>query len=174
MNHEFDIHVSPRDAGIALRRFILRDAGWGIFIAVILCLAFVVYDLSGGSLGYLSVVTVTIITLLALMYLAAYVIRKRQVGDLLERLGDQPVSYRFTESEFSTKSSLGHSSVKWEMVKKLWIDPDVTLVFYSKNGYTTIPTPQIPARSLEFMAEQIKRAGGSILDNNTKSQHASS
>lgn len=51
------------------------------------------------------------------------------------------------------------------MIKKLWIDPDVTLIFYAANSYTTLPAPQAPAEALEFLATQIKRVGGSVLDN---------
>ena len=57
--------------------------------------------------------------------------------------------------------------LKWEMIQKLWIDPDLTMVFYTWNGYTTIPTSQIPAEALDFLVGQVEGAGGSVVDNKT-------
>lgn len=172
MKYTFDVRVSQCDADIALRRFIFREAGWGTIVAVVLCLAFVVYDISDGGIGHLGVAVLTLLSVLALVYLVAFVTRRKQMGDLLRRLGDTPVSYSLSDSELGTESALGSSTLKWEMIKKLWIDPDITLVFYARNGYTTIPTPQIPAVALDFLAAQVKRVGGSILDNKRKAEQA--
>ena len=165
MEHTFDVKVSQRDADTALRRFILRGAGWGSVMAVVLCLAYVAHDFSDGDISHLGVAILTLILILGLGYIAAYVVRRRQMADLLDRIGDGPVFYRLSESEISTQSSLGSSALKWEMIKKLWIDPDLTLVFYARNGYTTIPTDQIPPTALDFLVSQVRRDDGIIGDN---------
>ncbi|MGY8642095.1 MAG: hypothetical protein ACKVJU_13505 [Verrucomicrobiales bacterium] len=41
------------------------------------------------------------------------------------------------------------------------------MVFYTWNGYTTIPTSQIPAEALDFLAGQVECGGGSVADNKT-------
>ncbi len=165
MEHTFDVRVSQRDADTALRRFILRGAGWGAVVAVVLCLAYVAHDFTDGDISHLGVAILTLILFLGLGYIAAYVVRRRQMADLLNRIGDGPVSYRLSESEISTQSSLGSSALKWEMIKKLWIDPDLTLVSYARNGYTTIPTDQIPPTALDFLVSQVRRVDGIIVDN---------
>lgn len=165
MEHTFDVRVSQRDADAALRRFILRGAGWGTAVAVVLCLAYVVHDISDGAISHLGVAILTLILILGIGCIAACIVRKRQMADLLDRLGESPVSYRLSESQISTQSSLGSSALKWEMIRKLWIDPDLTLVFYARNGYTTIPTDQIPPAALDFLASQVRQFNGTILDN---------
>ena len=170
MKHTFEVRVSQRDADIALRRFIFRGAGWGTLVASALCLAFVLYDISDGGIGRLGVAILTLLSILALFYVVAFMTRRKQMTDLLRRLGDAPVLYCLDDSELGTQSALGSSTLKWEMIQQLWIDPDVTLVFYARNGYTTIPTRQIPADALDFLAAQVKRVGGSILDNKTKAE----
>ncbi len=170
MKYTFDVRVSQRDADIALRRFIFRDAGWGTIIAGVLCLAFVVYDTSDGGIGRLGVTILTLLSILALVYLVAFVTRRKQMVELLRRLGDTPISYSFDGSELGAESSLGRWTLKWEMIKKLWIDPDLTLVFYARNGYTTIPTCQIPEDALVFLVTQVRRVGGSILHNKAKAE----
>ncbi len=166
MEHTFDIKVSQQDADTALRRFILRDAGWGTLVAAILCMVYVAYDSSDGNLGYLGIGIIALLLILILVYIAAFVTRKKQMAELLRKIGDAPISYRLDDSEIATKTPMGSSTLKWEMIKKLWIDPDLTLVFYARNVYTTIPTSQIPTEALEFLVTQIERVGGSILDNN--------
>jgi hypothetical protein len=170
MKHTFAVRVSQRDADIALQRFIFRGAGWGTLVAATLCLAFVVYDISDGSIGHLGVVILTLLSILAIVYVVAFVTRRKQMVDLLRRLGDSSVSYRLDGSELATESALGSSTLKWEMIQKLWVDPDVTLVFYARNGYTTIPTTQIPADALSYLISQVERVGGAILNKNTKAQ----
>ena len=165
MEHTFDVRVSQRDADTALRRFIFRGAGWGTLVAAILCLAYVAYDFSDGALGYLGIGIIALLLILILVYVAAFVTRKKQMTELLRKIGDAPVSYQLDDVEIATKSPMGSSTLKWEMIKKLWIDPDLTLVFYARNGYTTIPTQQIPADALDFLVSQVERVGGSILDN---------
>ena len=168
MKHAFDVRVSQRDAEIALRRFLFRSEGWGTILACALCFGFVVFDVSDGSLGRLGFANLTLLLILALFYLVAFVTRRNQMTDLMRKLGDTPVSYSLSDSEIGTRSALGSSTLKWELIRKLWIDPDITMVFYARNGYTTIPTNQIPADAMGFLAAQVKRVGGLVLDNRTK------
>ena len=114
----------------------------------------------------------TLLSILVLAYLVAFVMRRKQMADLLRRLRGAPVSYSFGDSEIGIESALGSSTLKWNAIKKLWIDPDIILVFYAQNGYTTIPTSQMPADALDFLAAQVKRVGGSILDNKAKAEQA--
>ena len=165
MEYTFDVRVSQRDADIALRRYILRGAGWGTAFAATICLAYIAYDSADGSLGYESIVTITILLLLVFVYVMAFVTRKRQMSELLRKIGDAPISYRLNESEIATRSPMGSSTLKWEMIQKLWVDPDLTLVFYARNAYTTIPTAQIPTEALDFLITQVERVGSSIFDN---------
>jgi len=170
MEHTFNITVSQHDADLALRRFIFRGAGWSTLVAAILCIAYVTYDALNGGIGHLGVAILTLLLLLVVVYAVAFATRRKQMAELLRSLGDTPISYRLDDSELGTESALGSSTLKWEMIKKLWIDPDLTLVFYTWNGYTMIPTPQIPAEALEFLADHVRRSGGSIVDNTTKAE----
>lgn len=162
MDHSFDIRVSPRDADAALRRLFLREAGWGGLIAMILCLGYVVYDFLDGPMNFVGTAILTLVLVMIVFYLAAFVIRKRQMGELLRRIGDHPISYHFGELEIETKSVLGSSSLKWEVIQKLWIEADVTMVLFARGGYLTIPTEQIPPAALDFLVAQVRRAGGRI------------
>ncbi|MDC0276476.1 YcxB family protein [Verrucomicrobiales bacterium] len=167
MKHTFNVTVSQHDADVTLRRFLFRGAGWGLLFAVLFCIAYVIHDGLNGGIGALGIVIITVLFLLVTTYVAAFAIRRKQTAELLKRLDGSPISYQLDDSELSATSALGSSILKWEMIQKLWIDPDLTMVFYTWNGYTTIPTSQIPAEALDFLVGQVEGAGGSVVDNKT-------
>ena len=164
MTHSFDIHVSQKDADLALRRFLLREAGIGMLIATLVSTAYIIYDLLDGDLGRISIVILTVLSIFITVYIIAIFARRKQMKELLAKLGNSPVSYSLDDSELSTKSTLGSTTIKWDMIKKLWIYPDITLIFYSSSGYSTIPTSQVPSDALSFLSDKIKTSGGSILN----------
>ena len=168
MEHTFNITVSQRDADVALRRFIFREAGWATLIAASLCLGYIVYDSLIGDIGHLSIAIISLLLLMVIVYCGGFIIRRKQTASLLKRLEGAPITYRFDETEMSTESALGSSTLKWEMIKKLWIDPDLILVFYARNGYTTIPTSQIPDDALEFLVTRTQESRGSIIDKRSR------
>ena len=61
------------------------------------------------------------------------------------------MTHRLDESKIEMWSFFGDSTLKWQMIKKVWVDPDIAMRFYSGGGYTTIPTTQIPDAALEFL-----------------------
>ena len=164
MIQPFNVDVSQHHADTALRRFIVRGLGWGPFAAMVLCLAYVVHDTVTSGLGRLGLVIVTMLVLLVAIYAALITRRRSQMAALLKRLNGAPIAYRFDDDELSAHSALGSSNLRWEVIEKVWIDPDVTMVFYARNGYTTLPTDQIPADALRFLADQVKRGGGTVVD----------
>lgn len=167
MKYTFDVTVSQEDADVALRRFVLRGLGWSTLLAFVLCFAYLVYDVVMGGIGLLSVVVITLFLVLLVVYVVLIRARRKQMAGLLERLGGEPISYRLDDLELSTETSMGGSKLKWEMIEKLWIDPDLTLVFYSRNGYTTLPTDQVPVEALAFLADRVRNGGGVVTDNTT-------
>tara|TARA_R110000850_G_scaffold25755_16_gene74001 strand:- start:815 stop:1324 length:510 start_codon:yes stop_codon:yes gene_type:complete len=164
MEYEFDVTVSERDAEVALRRFIFRGAGWGTLVAAVCCIGYVVYDFSAAEVGLFSVAIMVLLGLLVLVFLAAWFVRRRQMADLLKRLGDAPIFYVMDDEGFSVESPLGGSHLKWEAIQKVWIDPDLLMMFYAKNGYITIPMDQVPDGSLGLVVDQVKANKGKVLD----------
>lgn len=162
--HRFDIHVTPGQADLALRRFLLRQAGIGSLVAALFCLVIVVLDARDGALDPMSIVLLTLFAVLLFLYVTVFVVRRRQMHDLLARIGDHPVTYELEDWVVTARSALGRSSIKWELIRKLWIDPDLILLFYSRGAYSTLPTSQVPADSLRFLAAKVREFGGTVRD----------
>ena len=164
-NHSFEVRVTRAHANQALRWFLAGREGMLLpAVAILLIGIGVAFDARDGSLGWGSIVSLTLVALLPLVYVAGYVIRSRQMRHLLTRLGETPVRYQLLDSEIRTETILGSSALKWEVIEELWINPDLTLVFYARNGYTTLPTPQVPRESLQFLVSKVAESGGRIRD----------
>lgn len=112
MEYTFDVYVTQRDANVALRRFIGRGAGWRSLIGAVLLVCYVGHDTWDGEIGYLSVAFLMLLLSLIGVYVAGFLIRRRQVTELLHRLGDTPVTYRLDETELGAESMLGNTTLK--------------------------------------------------------------
>ena len=168
MKHTFEVTVSQGDADIALRRFIVRGAGWSTVLVFALGVAYIVYEALTSGIGYVGVVMITLLGMLMVCYVAAIIIRRKQMTELLSKLGAAPVTYVLTDSEIATESPIASSSLNWGMIKKVWIDLDLVLVFYARNAYATIPMHQMPSEALAFLVEQVRQVGGSVIDNTNR------
>ena len=167
MEYVFNLTITKKHADIALRRFIRRNLGWGMLIAVVLCVSYLIYDLGrdfGKHLSPLTIAVIALLVILALVTSTVYLVQRKRIFTVLDKIGDSPVEYRLDEEELTTKSPLGSSTLKWEMLVKVWIDPDMTMIFFSQNGYFTAPTDQFPEGALDFLAEKIEAGGGIVRD----------
>jgi hypothetical protein len=164
MEHRFEVFVTRKHTGSALRRFLLRDEGIFASFIYLITVVLVVYDARDGRLHWISIVILTLLGMLLLAYVVAFWLRRSQTDDLLRRLGDSPIQYLLGEEEIRTESILGSSSVKWEMVRQIWIYPDLVMVFFSRNTYITIPGEQIPTAALEFLRAKAASHEARVVD----------
>jgi hypothetical protein len=62
------------------------------------------------------------------------------------------------------ESVLGDSHLRWDQIKKVWVDPDVVMLIYARNAYATLPMEQIPEDALKFLLDQVRAVGGKVLN----------
>ena len=77
----------------------------------------------------------------------------------MKQLGDSPISYTFNNAGLTVESAMGKSTLKWEMIQKLWVDTDLVLLFYSQNSYTTLPDYTNPNRNTRLPDHSSKPYG---------------
>ncbi len=164
MEHTFDVTVSQAHADSALRRFLLRRLGWETLLASILSIGYAIFDLTNGGKNFFGIGILVLFALFVAVYIIAYVTRKQQMAELLKQIGDEPIVYHLNDSGLGAESAMGNSHLKWEMLQKVWIYPDLIMIFYAKNGYSTVPLEQIPSDALDFLTSEVKEAGGTIQD----------
>ena len=102
------------------------------------------YDFSAGGVGVLSICILVLLGLFILLYLSAWMIRRRKMHALVDQLGEKTVSYFVYEGGIGVESKIGDSHLGWDQIRKLWIDPDGVMLFQSRNIYATIPTRLTP------------------------------
>lgn len=163
---EFEVTVTHHHARLALRRFFWGILGpsWVLWLAVLLCAVSIAHDLRDGQLKWPAIFSLSALSILGLVIVAAYVQRRRRVSSLLDQLDGTPVTYRLSDEELATSSTLGSSSVKWPVFQELRIDNDLALLFYARGAYTTLPIAQLSSLAISSLKEKVANSGGKVVD----------
>jgi YcxB-like protein len=131
-------------------------------------LGFILLGGAGGSWFYFDSRTWYTATFLALsvilifmMTALFFVYRNRSLNKLKEM--ESPIGrWGFTEEVFSVESGMGKVEFKWSVVKKLWRFPDVWLLIYADQSYSTLPVADVSTEVQQFIVEQIQSHGGRV------------
>jgi hypothetical protein len=159
MEHRFDARISRREVARAIRRLVLKILGVKFLLLITVGVCSIAFDLSDGRAGYLTVIVVAIfiVFLLILTFL-----RNLLMKGLIRGSGSDDVSlvsYRLNDAEIGLSSSFGDSTAGWESITRLWIEPELTILFLDGESCTIIPSCQIPQEALEFLVQQASLLG---------------
>jgi len=157
---EFKVTYTPRIVKIAARRFWLRFIGPdGLIAFAVVCVLGVVLWATGSSLGYVALLVMPAVGILAC---TVYVIYQRRAIEGLKRLSPPAITYRLDDEEFTALSPLAESHVKWAAAHKLWRFADVWLLFFSARQYLTLPTADLSDDVRDFIVRKVQEAGGKV------------
>jgi hypothetical protein len=76
---------------------------------------------------------------------------------------DPPVStWTLTEEFIAQKSSLGESAIAWKALIEVWRFPDLWLLVWGRDVFSTIPIAQLPPAARQMIERRVKEAGGRL------------
>jgi len=76
---------------------------------------------------------------------------------------DPPVStWTLTEETIAQKSSLGESAIAWASLLGVWRFPDVWILVWGKDVYSTIPAAQLPADARALIERRARETGAVV------------
>ena len=155
---EFDVHITEA----LLRRVAVRTMfrRWALSLAAAVLIGIgVSIDLVRGSLGTVSIMGISALGFLLLVY-AGYYVRQRQMIAEWKRLqGDAPVHYILTAETVRATSNLGSTELRWHVIRELREHADYILLGLGRSGHLTLPREEIPPAALEFIRERLSMAG---------------
>ncbi len=76
---------------------------------------------------------------------------------------DRKVTLRIEPDGLAFQTSLYASSLKWAGIKKLWVYPDIVLLFYDKAAYSVLPAAALAPDALSFIGQKVKEHGGTVV-----------
>jgi hypothetical protein len=140
-------------AGYFLRRFLLPEIGVGV--------GSIAGALSLYITGYLSLeMALALAGAGTLLIVVAGVVAWKYVRHARRKfaaLGGPRVEWTFSDTTFGSISKLGTVELPWSAVKKVWLFPEVWLLFFDDGGYSTLPTKQLGPQLQEFILQRLKQ-----------------
>jgi len=158
MQHEISYECSPELLRQATRRFILTYAGPGLVaFGIAAALAFV-----GVSAGKETVFCWGVIIAWAVHGLPWLKFYNASVSKY-DEMPDRKVGVRVEPEGMTFQTSLYTSTVKWAGLQKMWIYPDLLMLFYSKSLFSVLPAASVGEDMLDFIQQKIREHGGKVV-----------
>lgn len=163
MNREITLRYTPEIIRFSARQFWRRSIGLSGFVTFGLMLGLAVYLLIDGERSWQSGVVWTVVLLSLLVGVVSYRIYLSRSMEKFKRLKDATAKFRFTDKGIWVESEIGSSEVAWNFIEKIWAFPNVWLLFYPKQGYTTLPVTEIDEELRQFIISKVTESGGKVV-----------
>lgn len=158
MQREISYECSPELLRLATRRFILTYAGPGLAaFAFAAALALV-----GVSTGKEPAFCWCVIIAWAVHGLPWFKFYHASVSKY-DEMPDRKVEMRVEPEGMTFQTSLYASTLKWAGLQKLWIYPDLLMLFYSKTVFSVLPAASVGGDMLDFIQQKIREHGGKVV-----------
>ena len=163
MNREIIVRYTPEIIKFAVWQFWRRNIGAGGFVVFGFMIALALYLLVIGDRSWLLGVVVTTVLFCFFLGVASYRIYLSRSMEKFKRLDDAVARFKFTGNGIWVESDIGNAEIAWAFVEKIWVFPNVWLLFYPKQGYSTLPVADIDDELQQFIIEKVRENGGDVI-----------
>jgi len=162
MQHRTTLSYTEALVAQAVRHYWRRTIGFGIFVAVALMIAFLIWRLADGDRSWIVGLVAAVILLGVVMPITVYVVHYRNSMGKFREMSKPVAELVADEDAFTLSSDRGTTSLKWDLVKEVWRFETLWLLLFSKAQFVTLPLSDMPEPMQVFILERIKAAGGKI------------
>lgn len=163
MNAEITVEYSKRLIHTATRRFWFRWIGWSGFTAFGFLLVAFLFLVGTGDRSWYTPIAGTILVLGFAVGTAGYFIYKRRAFSVFDQMKETKATMRFDDEGISVQSDIGSSRIRWKMIRKVWRFPEVWLLFYGNESYSTLPIGTLSDELKGFIVDKVASNGGKVL-----------
>jgi len=156
MTHEMTVtyneEVIEKATKYFWKKYCGRELKWGVLIlaaSIIMWSIFNIHEWYVTTLMALSIIFFVVI-------FSAYFVYKRRVLHILNSMEKPSAIWKFSEKSFSMESDVGRAEYKWGVLHKVWRFPEVWLLFFSNQNYSTLPTATLSPQVESFIVEKLK------------------
>jgi hypothetical protein len=71
-------------------------------------------------------------------------------------------TWTLTEEFVGQRSSLGESAIAWSALREVWRFPDLWLLVWGRDVFSTIPLDQLPREARQLIERRVKETGGIV------------
>jgi hypothetical protein len=162
MQHRTTLRYTEPLVTQAVRHYWRRTVGPGIFVAVALLCAFLVWRLFDGDRSWVVGVVAVVILLGAVMPSAVYVAHHRNSMARFREMREPVAELLAREDGFTLSSDRGTTSLGWNSVREIWRFDTLWLLLFSKAQFVTLPLEDLPEPMREFILDRVRTSGGKV------------
>ena len=78
-------------------------------------------------------------------------------------MAEPTVNFGLSDAGILVRSDLGGGDISWRAITKVWVFPEVWLIFVAKGSYITIPTESLTEEARNFIHNKVQEYGGKIV-----------
>lgn len=115
-----------------------------------------------GPYRWVEVALLIVVGVFALVGAGVFLLHWQRARLGLKALDPPQSTWLLTESSIAQRSNLGESAIAWSAVQQLWQFPDLWLLIWGRDVYSTLPTDQLPAEARDYIRRHVQEAGGKV------------
>jgi hypothetical protein len=162
MQHRTTLRYTEALVAQAVRHYWRRTVGYGIFVAVALLIAFLIWRIADGDRSWIVGLAAAVVLFGVLMPITVYVVHYRNSMNKFREMSEPIAEMVAADDEFTLSSDRGTTSLKWALVKEVWRFETIWLLLFSKAQFVTLPVKDVPESMQLFILDRIKATGGKI------------
>ncbi len=139
MNNTHTLKYSRDLVTRAVRSFFLRKLGASYFIALLLLVGYLMYDLNGGDRSWFVGIMGAILGFGILVPLAAMFGHIRLGLRKLAEMPDATATMTITDNGLVVRSAIGSYEITWRTITEVWQYPDYWLLLSGRHFLMTLP-----------------------------------
>ena len=112
-----------------------------------------------SSMGALAIITALSILLISTFLIGSYLQGMRR----LEAMKNPTAWMSCTEGTIRMESDRGKVEIPWSGIKKVWVYPELWLIFCSANQFSTLPAQDLTPEMKDFIKQRVVASGGQVI-----------
>ena len=115
-----------------------------------------------GPYRWIEVALLVVVGIFALVGAGVFLLHWQRARLGLKALNPPLSTWVLSEATVAQRSSLGESAIPWGSVQELWQFPDLWLLIWGRDVYSTLPAEQLPYDAREMIRRRVSESGGRI------------
>lgn len=115
-----------------------------------------------GPYRWIEVALLVVVGAFALVGAGVFLLHWQRARVGLKALTPPESTWILSEDMVAQRSNLGESAIPWGSVQELWQFPDLWLLIWGRDVYSTLPVEQLPYDARDMIRRRVRESGGRL------------
>lgn len=146
----------------AVTRFWLRSLGWRFALTLLGLGLLLSYRVAVGDRSWWVGVLGAVVCFSLLLGGLGWFGQRRRALEAFRDLENGEATFTLSEDRLAVRSSRASAELPWSTIREVWRYPDLWLLVYSPNSFSTLPLGGVPPEALAELEKRVRKAGGRL------------